>query len=85
MDPPRDDWEWWDCDIDTTRAGLERFARGLILCGGRMTSSFTLGKDLGRGVSAFTRIQLQRSKAEAFCEIVQPIDGLRRPPKAGTA
>jgi hypothetical protein len=45
MEPLKDYWEWWDCDIDTTRAGLERFARGLIQCGGRMTSSFTLGKE----------------------------------------
>lgn len=72
---------FWNCDIDTTKSGLERFARALLMTGSTMTSSFILSHHFGRGVSAFTRVLVPDDRKEEFEEIAKPIGGLRVPPK----
>ena len=67
----------WEVSIDTTRAGLERCMRALLLTGSTLTSHFRLSGGLGRGVSAFMLVGIPVGAEAHFDEIARPID--RRP------
>jgi hypothetical protein len=65
----------WDVTIPTTKVGLERCMRALLLTGSHMTSHFRLGDfDLGRGISAFLRVQIPEGLEDRFRELAQPED-----------
>lgn len=72
----------WDCDIDTTRPALARFAEAVIACGAQVVSSHRLATDLpmGRGVTAFLRVELAEGDEIRFLAICRPIAGEMRPP-----
>lgn len=72
----------WDVSIITTKVGLERCMRALLLTGSHLTGHFRIGSDLplGRGISAFLRIQVPEGEEERFREIAQP-DSMGPPPR----
>ena len=79
--PPAERSAWpWDVDIDTTSAGLERCMRAIIVTESVMTCSFRvrLGEKLGRGVTAFTRIQIPVGRDVEFRQYCAPVS--MRPP-----
>lgn len=75
----------WDVDFDSTKVGLERFARALISTASTMTDSFTIGNfPLGRGVTVFARVHIPEGREEEFDAICLP--GRRaKPPKISLA
>lgn len=61
----------YDTDCDATRAGMERFIRALVTCGGHFTSSFTLYPidKASRHVSVFFRVWLKPGTERRFMEM----------------
>ena len=60
--------------IASTRVGLERAMRAVILTGSQVLGSFRLCEDLGRGVSVFLHVSIPLGELGRFREIAQPED-----------
>lgn len=69
--PPRSPYE---CAVDTTRVGLERLARALLVTDSHLTSSLIpAGFPLGRGVSATVLVLVPDGRGEWFSQECRPI------------
>lgn len=70
----------WDVSIATTRVGLERCMRAILLTRATLTDHFRMGNfPLGRGISAFLRVQIPEGEEDRFVELAKPED-FRPPP-----
>jgi hypothetical protein len=74
----------WDTDTNASKAGLERFIRALLSCGGHFTSSFFIGGSISipnRATSIFFRIWLPVGMEKKFEELSGLT--LKEPPRVG--
>ncbi len=68
-----EDYRPWDVDIDTAKVSLERTMRALLVTGSTMTDHMRIGDyPLGRGISAFLRVQIPDGREDEFRSICKP-------------
>jgi hypothetical protein len=69
---PVDEKHPWDCDVDATRAGLERFIRALFIVRGHFTDSFALGPiDTPSRNTIFVRVWIPHSRYAEFVRLAR--------------
>ena len=65
----------WLVTIDTTRLGLERCMRALLMTGSQLRRHHRIGSHpLGRGVSAWLLVAIPEWQESRFDEICRPVE-----------
>ncbi len=70
--------EYWECDIDWTKAARERMFRALIECGSYITDFWHLG--LQPRSTLFVMVWIPTGQKDRFVTIAEPY-AIRNPPK----